>query len=693
MILRTLFACVFLTFSAHSADHSTVKQDNSIATLVSEVDSIAAGKPFWLAFKIDPVEGSHSLWTNPGDGIAANKLTWKLPEGFEAQSPLYPTPKTITSGLNIHYGYDESAILLVRILVPNSLRSGSLDFDLKAEWQVCAETCVIESGEFELSLPVGDGAIASDDTEIFANARAVLPEINFWDSSLTLVTSGASLNVVMDMGQTDSIETAYFFPDHSGIAKYTSDQYFAKSPAGISLQFIRTQGVDTPASGNGILLLTSTDGSSTGYRLENVKVTDGIGSGEFGLLNATDVSMPVWQALLLAFLGGLILNLMPCVFPILSLKALALASSGGLSVYARRMEGLSYTLGVVISFAAIAAVLLFLRAGGEAIGWGFQLQSAGFVSFLAVIMLLVGLSLAGLFEISFGAESTGSQLASSGGNKGSFFTGVLATLVATPCTAPLMAPALGFALAQTTATALLIFVTLGFGMAAPFLLLAFSPKLGSLLPRPGAWMDKLKQGLSFPMFLTAAWLVYVVIQQDGGAAGFVLLGGLIIISFGVWLWQQSNGKILRSISLLIMLGTFVGLTYQPAPSESDLAIEEVIEGEIFSELKLAELRAANNRVFVYFTADWCITCKANEKIALQRRETVDFMLDNDIHILKGDWTNKNDEIAEVLARYGRAGVPLYLYFPKGAEKAVLLPELLTVDMLLDNLRSANDSEG
>ncbi|TQV71725.1 protein-disulfide reductase DsbD [Exilibacterium tricleocarpae] len=390
--------------------------------------------------------------------------------------------------------------------------------------------------------------------------------------------------------------------------------------------------------------------------------------------------------LLLAIAGGAILNLMPCVFPVLSIKALSLASAGE-SPQHLRLHGWAFTAGVVMAFLAVAAAMLATRAGGQAVGWGFQLQSPLFISFLVYLFFIMGLSLSGMINFGTRLMGVGQSLTQGSGLRPSFFTGVLAAVVASPCTAPLMGTAIGFAMTQTTAVALGVFAALGFGMALPFLLLSYAPRLATYLPAPGPWMETMKQALAFPLYLTAVWLLWVLGRQVGSDAVAFLSIGAVLVTFAFWLANQSLsstiGRLLRGTAVTASL---LGAAAIPLLGQS---AGEEDHWEPYTPERLAELTAAGEPVLVNLTADWCITCLANEKIALNTERVNQALALNDIYTLKGDWTNYNSDITELLNRYGRNGVPLYLLFParKGAE-AEILPQLLTEALVLDAIERA-----
>ncbi len=407
-----------------------------------------------------------------------------------------------------------------------------------------------------------------------------------------------------------------------------------------------------------------------------------------GTTNAPEDTPFLPFVLLGAMLGGLILNLMPCVFPVLSLKALSLASSH-LSHHKQHLHGWAYTAGVVGSFVLAASIILVARGAGESLGWGFQLQQPGFVAFMAYLFFVMGLSLSGVFYLGTSLMGAGQSLTTGEGLKSSFFTGVLAALVASPCTAPFMATALGFALTQPAYISLSIFAALGFGMALPFILLSYSPVLARNLPAPGPWMETLKQVLAFPLYLTSVWLLWVLANQTSGSGAMAVLSGAVLITFGIWLLQQqtksSTGKIftkglaVASLVFAASIGWKVG----------DFKERENGLWEAYSPSKLEQLRSEGAPVFVDLTADWCITCKFNERVALNTEAVTKFALLNDIVMLQGDWTNADPDISELLERFGRSGVPLYLMYPSSPNSAPeVLPQVLTEALVLESMEKS-----
>lgn len=654
------------------ASHGTLR-------VYAERDGLKPQSIQWLAVEIEPREGWHSYWSNPGDSGAAPILEWQMPTGVTADKPLFSLPELIPVGPLANYGYHGSSVMLVRLETGEELSGKPLI--LNAEWLICEVECVPQFATLTIDGTVRHGEKVIENAALFANARAKLPEPAYWSAALNIWPEASELTVFMSPDEVQGLENAYYFSGQDGVLAYAAPQSWKWTEAGLQLALVREAGSEPPEKANGIIVLETAGGVRTGYTLSpkvTVARTPGMPEATSAALSVSHASaMPLWQAAFFALLGGLILNLMPCVFPVLSLKAFSFLSANYKTEANRRAEGIAYTLGIWVSFMVIVAVLMALRAGGAAIGWGFQLQEPLFVALMMVLMTFVALSLSGFFNISFGVEGAGQGLASREGAQGAFFKGVLAALVATPCTAPLMAPAIGFALTQPLVTVFVVFSLLALGLALPFLALSFIPAFARLMPRPGAWMEKMKEALAFPLYLTAAWLLYIFDRQVGAVATLLLLGGLIASIFGIWLWKQGEGKALRTFAVLFVLGGIAFIASKPWGDLTEQAAQVAEDSQPYSDARVAELVAAKKPVFAYFTADWCITCKVNERVVLATDDVQNAFRNAGITVLKGDWTNRNAEIAAVLARYGRAGVPLYLYFPAGETEAVVLPEILT----------------
>ncbi len=417
------------------------------------------------------------------------------------------------------------------------------------------------------------------------------------------------------------------------------------------------------------------------------EVPRGVGSNKSatnnaGLSDEKTADTSLLLMLLFAFLGGAILNLMPCVFPILALKILGLVNANTISRADRRNHGFSYTLGVVFCFVAIASLLLVLRSLGESLGWGFQLQTPWVVATLVYLFLVVGQSMSGYVEFNPSWANAGQGLTERGGNVGSFFTGMLAVIVASPCTAPFMGAALGFALVQPTYTALSIFMALGLGMAAPFLLLVTIPSLAKVLPKPGAWMLTFKEVMAFPLYLTAVWLLWVLGRQTNVNGMAMVAAGCVLIFFALWLWRRQTS--VSKSSALMAVAVAIGLLFGPWMAISDEAEASDTPINAYSSARVTEFRSQGKPVFVNVTADWCITCLVNERVALSRTSVLEGFTENNIAYLKADWTNSDPKITQLLSEYGRSGVPLYLLFPADSSKpAIVLPQILTPEIVLN----------
>jgi len=649
----------------------SVQKTYTKLTVSAEYKTIERGETTWLAVTLTPRTGWHTYWDNAGDTAFPPSLTWKVPEGITVGAPLMEIPEFIPLAPLASYGYKRTSSILLPLTISEDYEGEGISIHLKAEWLVCAEICVPEDGEGSISVNIGTSSASIIAAPIFERSRAMMPKASPFDSALNLSPTHARLAVALDnYDERSDIDVVRFFPITKGVLSYIAEQEFQWTETGFALTAERAKGAHGLDAVAGLVKMTMDDGTIHGFLIEPTLSHDAM----------TVMSMPLWQLLLFSLIGGVILNLMPCVFPVLSLKALSFLRAGDNPDLHRKEQGLYYTLGILLSFALIAFVLVALRASGEAAGWGFQLQDPRFVAVMTFILLSVGLSLLGVFNISFGVEATGQEMASKDGRKGAFFTGLLATLVATPCTAPFMAPALGFALTQSVWIVLASFIMLGLGLALPFLLLSFNPRLAKYLPKSGGWMERLKQALAFPMFLTVAWLMWVFTNQTSSQDAFILTAMLVVFAFGLWMFQQSANKFLRIFSVLLMLLSVVTATVMSTPRGSD-AQQEVLNGTAYNGDQLKMLLSENKPVFVYFTADWCITCKVNETVALKRDSIADLAVAKGITIMKGDWTSRSDEIAAVLRQNSRVGVPLYLWYPSGANSKQQLPEILTMNSI------------
>jgi thiol:disulfide interchange protein/DsbC/DsbD-like thiol-disulfide interchange protein len=693
--MRLLLAVLALLF-ATPALAAEVDTGHLKIELVAQEASVAPGSTTYVALRQDIDRDWHTYWRNPGDSGEPTKLTWTLPAGWKAGDIVWATPRTLPFGPLTNYGYSGQVVLPVPIEVPASAKPGPVTLDAVVDVLVCEKICIPETGRVSITLEVADGTPKPDAKwgATVADALAAAPKpagltATFQnDAALTLAVAGGPLKGA-------DLAGVWFFPFAPTVIDHAKPQTAVRGSDGLTLTLPPGYAFEAgrpPAAIDGVLVV--------GSKAYEISATAGpppagvTGLGPVGASGAAPAGGPASGGLLFAalaaFLGGLILNLMPCVFPVLSMKAAALAGHAH-DARATRLQGLAYGAGVVATFLILAGVLIGLQLAGQQVGWGFQLQSPPVVGALALLMLAVALNMSGVFEIGTSLQGAGSGLAARGGLLGAFFTGVLAVVVASPCTAPFMASALGFTLGQPPAVVLAVFLALSLGFAAPFVALAFAPALLRMLPRPGAWMDTLRKVLAFPMYGAAAWLVWVLSQQTDAPGLALALIGLLLGAFALWLWGLGPKLWRQGLALLILVGAVV-LMLQPASASvsrtSETASAADLPSEPWSAERVAALRGEGRVVFVNFTAAWCVSCQVNDKVALSTDEVAKAMTATNAVYLKADWTNRNPQIAAALAEHGRAGVPLYLVYRPGAEKPQILPQLLTPGLVADALRKA-----
>ncbi len=666
------------------------------ASLVAE-NAVAPGGEVTVALRQVIAEEWHTYWRNPGDSGQATTITWHLPPGWGAGDIQWPYPSRIPTGPVMNFAYAKDVMLLTQITAPKDAKAGeAVPISADVTWLVCKDVCIPEDAHLDLMLDVAAPPPAPDAaTEaLFTNTRSHLPRPSPW--KVTYSASDKSFLLGLDSADLAAAvpKDAAFFPYTDGIVEAAQPQTVQKNDKGLVLSVQPGWRLATPDKRRlfsdvaGVLVLTSSDGTIDAFEVNAPQ-----GAVASGTPLARALGIGFWQALLFAFIGGLILNLMPCVLPILSMKALALARKAG-AEKAAHSDSLAYGAGVLVCFGVLAGILLGLRGGGEAVGWGFQLQEPIVVASFALLMFAVGLNLSGLFEIGGGRfAGMGQTYATKGGAVGSFFTGVLAVAVATPCTAPFMGAAMGFALVQPAIIALGVFFALGLGFALPFIVLGYSPGLLGILPRPGAWMVIFKQFLAFPMYAAAIWLVWVLSQQIGPDGVLGELAAALALGFALWAYGASQraggiGQIVALAAAVLGLAAMVFVMPvhgTPAQAGTSANAAGKLGYEKFSAAKLAELRAAGRPVFVNATAAWCITCLANERVALSSDTLAADFAAHNVATLKADWTNRDPEITALLATQGRDGVPLYLYYAPHADAPVVLPQILTEGIVRDAL--------
>jgi thiol:disulfide interchange protein DsbD len=651
------------------------------ARLVAEDKAVAPGGSITVALEEKIAEHWHTYWKNPGDAGAPTEIQWTLPPGWKADAIQWPRPKRLPVGPLMDYGYEGTPWLLTKLTAPADA-SGTVTIKAAVSWLVCEQICIPEDATLTLILPVGkqeaDPAVAKD----FAAARALLPVASPWKTTYAL---GQNLDLYIAAPSLVAAhpKSADFFPDRAGLIKNAAPQTIGYAKDGLVLRL--APGKKVSGVLEGLLVLTSTDGSI--QALEVAAPAGAVPPAQFNTASAASGELTLWLAMLFALVGGLILNVMPCVLPILAMKALSLANHGAKNNNQGRNESFAYAAGAVLSFAALGLAIVLLQAGGESIGWGFQLQSPVAVAGFALLVFAVGLNLSGLFEV--GSITAGEGLAGRSGLPGAFFTGVLAVAVAAPCTAPFMAAALGFALSQDAASALLVFVSLGLGFSLPFLIFGIWPRALSFIPRPGPWMLTFKQFLAFPMYGAAAWLAWVLSQQAGPSGVAILLGAAIALALGAWLWGvtrnlTSLGRVIGALAaLLVLLAGLYGVSRLNNAAAAPVQTSKA--GTAYSADKLASLRAANRPVFIDATAAWCITCLVNEEAVLSRDSVKSAFAAKNIAYLIADWTNRDPQVTALLKDNGRSGVPLYLYYAPGAKAPIILPQILTERVVMDAL--------
>jgi thiol:disulfide interchange protein DsbD len=664
------------------------------ASLVAADTSVRPGVPITVALRLVHQPHWHTYWLNPGTGLPTT-ITWALPPDWKAGDIQWPAPKVLfdTRGNLIGNGYDGDLLLPITLTPPPDLKPGSaVELKAKADWLMCQNVCVPGNAALSLSLAVSFGN-AAPDAAWGPRIRAVVAQLPAADPSwaasasrgptaVTLVVSPAGADAASGVAPAD----IHFFSDDGSIAYDMPQPAVADGRGGFAITLpISPNGPKDPPRLLGVLTSSKSwrrDGSLAGLRIDTAF---GEASAAAGGGAAPGIS-GLAGTLALAFIGGLILNLMPCVFPVLGIKILGFVNQAGSDRRKVTLHGIVFTAGVLVSFWILAAILSVLRAGGSQLGWGFQLQSPAFVFGLAAAMLAFALNMSGVFEFGLTATSIGSQLQSKSGLLGSFLTGALATVAATPCAAPFLAPALGAALALPTGQSFAIFTAIAIGLSAPYLLLSAFPGAVRVLPRPGAWMETFKQVMAFPLYATVAYLVWVLAGQvsETGLLGALL--GLVLISMGAWAYGRwcafgaGAGRARFGVTacvVLIALGAWTGWPRPAAPGD--------IVWDKWSPEAVEKLRSEGRIVYVDFTARWCATCQANKRLVFHSEDVLRAFREKNIATLRGDWTNRDPQITAELAKYNRAAVPFNVIWLPGRPDPVTLPELLTPSAVLDAL--------
>jgi thiol:disulfide interchange protein len=684
--LLLAFAC--LLFLPGRGFAAPVRASHLTVELVTETTSIAPNHDFLagLHFVLDP--GWHIYWINAGDAGEPPRVDWQLPSGITAGAPQFPAPERLPLGPLMDFGYQHEVLLPIPMRADASLHPGT-NAILRGQlhFLVCSDVCIPGKAELEQTVPVAaqPGANNPSAEPLFIAAERTLPR-SLPEGVSVQVQQTKTAFVIRLTGK--SVANAEFYPYDQDLIANAAPQPVEATEDGVQITVEKAKDLQqVPATLHGLLKFP--DGTSyqftspitTGYIAEHsapVKRTSGPG---------------LLRVLGLAFLGGLILNLMPCVFPVLFIKGLALVQSSGHERQRMRAHGAMYALGILVSFWAIVALLLLLRAGGHHLGWGFQFQSPYFVACMALLFFFLGLSLAGQFEIGLSITSVGGELAQRGGYSGSFFTGVLATVVATPCTAPFMGAAIGFALSQSALITFAVFTLLALGLAAPYVLLTLQPAWIRLLPKPGAWMEYLKQAVSIPIFLAVIWMVWVFAQVAGSNGVAALLAGMLLTAIAGWVLGRWPAKGFSTVAAIVLLAAAIALpcfAAQALPARGTMSetSAQTTAWQPFSPGRLAALRAQGKPVFVDFSAAWCLSCQVNERVVLDRPDVEEAFRKSGVVMLRADWTNHDDTITAALTQLGRSGVPTYALYSGGPQSApTLLPEVLTTGIVMDALKN------
>lgn len=675
--------------------------DHVKATLAPQTDGATPGSTIYVAVVQQIDKSWHTYWKNPGDAGEPTKIIWTLPAGWRAGDIVWPAPKRLPVGPLMNYGFEGEAVLASPIEVPAGARVGDVaHIAAKVQMLVCAEVCVPQDANLTLDVPIVAGAAPANPLwgPKIAAALAAAPKdaglaatFQLSGGALKLAVAGAPLAGRSGAG-------AYFFPDTPGLIDHAKPQSIDLGSQGLTFAApigdALKQG-PAPAAISGVV--ATADGAA--FQVSAAPGPPPPGSGGLGAPAETR-KLGLALAAVFAFAGGLILNLMPCVFPILSMKAASLIARPH-AAGAARAEGVAFLGGVLAAFLALAAVIIALRGAGQAVGWGAQLQPAVVTAGLSLVLLAAALDLSGVFEIGASLQGLGGGLAGRAGLIGSAFTGALAVVVAAPCTAPFMGPALGYALTQPALPALIVFAALALGFAAPFTLLAFSPALLKRLPKPGPWMDVTKKALAFPMYGAAAWLLWVLAAQTDRGSLAAAFAAAVLVGLAAWIFgvaQRRAAVAGRARAVFALSGVAVALAVAvlviapfgppPAAASANAAVAAGIPSEPWSPERVAALRAAGKPVFVDFTAAWCVTCQVNEQVAINTAEAVRAFQRTGAVYLKADWTNRDAAIAKALADQGRVGVPLYLVYAPGDAAPKVLPQLLTPGLVAQALDAA-----
>jgi len=699
ILVAMLLAAAALGFTAPASAQVTASSPHAEGTILLERSAATPGDTFLGALRLKMADGWHVYWINPGDSGLPPTATWASSPEVTAGEFKFPTPHAIPLATLMNYGYEDEVILPFEVkIAPEAAIGSRLTLGAKFEYLICADICIPEDVTLSISLPVA--ATPSADAAASSEIAETLPTIPVALTGQAVVErSGDTLRIgVVDDSLASAVASAKwirFFPYGADIL-HAAPQAVRTGLDGVSVELKANTMFAKPGEQDlgGIIGIETADGKLRGWE---ARATPGIVPASVGTVAfaaaaaaAETPALPIDQLLVVlgfAFLGGLVLNLMPCVLPVLTIKAASLVNHAHNPKEARA-HGVAYLAGVVVCFAAIGAILVALKAAGDtSAGLGFQLQYSWVVALFALVMFAVGLNMLGVFEMGASLMNVGGGLADRGGTSGAFFTGLLAAFVGAPCVGPFMAGAVGAAMVQPAPIVMLLFVTMGLGLAAPFLILSFTPALAKVLPKPGKWMITFKQVLAFPMFATALWLLWVLAAQAGTDGVMLALAGAIVLAFGIWLGGKIGAKAVGRVAAgLVIVGGFM-----LAPIAMNLPRAEAkVAAQDWSVEQVTQLQSEGRVIFVDFTAKWCVTCQVN-KGAMYDPAVQQTFADLEVVFLEADWTNKDSVIAEELKRHGAGGVPLYLVYPAGGGPPKKFDGLLTPAMIQQAVREAAGS--
>lgn len=655
-----------------------------------------------LYFKLEP--GWHVYWKNPGDAGEPPRIKWTLPRGITASPLQFPVPKRLPLGPLMDFGYEDEVLFPFSFHVDTSVPSGSVTLHAKVDWLVCRGSCIPEKTDLELTPQVFNGLanLVGTPSSRFQHFLERLPGPPPANLRIGFAPTATGFRLTVITGKREA--EASFFPSKPDILSNPAPQTATPTAGGLTLDLKKEETLTAnPKELTGLLLLSGNRAYELVVPSGSPKPAQAAPADSAPAASSTPATSPassanplnsaqtgLLRAAAFAFLGGFILNLMPCVFPVLFIKGLSLVQSGGEEKHKLRTHGLVYTLGILVSFWVLVGVLLGLRSAGTHLGWGFQFQSPIFLSLMAVLLFFLGLSLAGQFEIGLTLTSAGGSLAAKQGYTGSFFTGVLAVIVATPCTAPFMGVALGYALSQTAIVTFAVFTALALGLAAPYLALTLRPAWTSILPRPGAWMEVLKQAVSVPIFGTVIWLAWVIANAYGAAVLAALLASFLLLAIAGWFlgrWPAKGWSSAVAGGLLLIVVAIAIVAPKQLASSAQTQTQVGISGgwQPWSAEAVTGFQSQGRPVFVDFTASWCLSCQVNERVALDKPEVQKAFTDGNVVLMRADWTRYDDNITRTLNSFGRSGVPTYALYVPGETQPRLLPEVLTPGIVTDAL--------